>query len=226
MQPVIQHAWGVSPDEAITIQQRLAGRVEKIDRLGPVVRVAGIDVAYHKDADTLIASIVILDAQTLEVIEQRAVAGKACFAYVPGLFSFRELPPILELLATMQHRPDLIVCDGQGLAHPRRLGLASHLGVLFDIPTIGCGKTRYVGEYQAPGAARGSQAPLVDGEEVIGAVLRTQEGIKPIFVSIGHRVCLATACHWVLELAPHYRLPETTRQADQFGRQFQTLENA
>lgn len=220
MQPVIQHPWDVTPDDALEIQKHLAARVVKEDRLGPVARIAGIDVAYHKDNDTLIATVAVLDAMTLEVIEQRALAGQARFPYVPGLFSFRELPPVIELLATLEQRPDLIICDGQGIAHPRRLGLASHLGVLFDVPTIGCGKTRFIGEHLPPPNQRGGIAALMDGDEQIGAALRTQDGTNPVYVSIGHNVTLETACKWVLAASPRFRLPETTRCADQHGRQF------
>lgn len=220
MQPVLQHPWDITPSQAIALQQQLSQHVIRQDQVGAITRIAGIDVAYHKDNDTLIASIVVVDAQSLEVIEERAWADTTVFPYVPGLFSFRELPSIIKLLSTVTCRPDLIICDGQGIAHPRRLGLASHLGVLFDIPTIGCGKSRYIGEFTPPANDRGARSDLVDGDEVIGAALRTQQNIKPVFVSVGHRVSLETACQWVLHAAPHYRLPETTRLADRYGRQF------
>ncbi|WP_252091241.1 deoxyribonuclease V [Pseudomonas sp. MWU13-3659] len=220
MHPVIQHRWDISPSDAITLQQALAKQVIKTDQLGAISRIAGIDVAYHKNNDTLIATIVVLDAETLEIIEARAWEDTSTFPYVPGLFSFRELPSIIKLLSTVENQPDLIICDGQGIAHPRRLGLASHLGVLFDIPTIGCGKSRYIGEYTTPAAERGARSDLIDGPEIIGAALRTQHNIKPVFVSIGHRISLATACQWVLKATPNYRLPETTRLADRYGRQF------
>ncbi|TDJ78133.1 deoxyribonuclease V [Pseudomonas putida] len=219
MQPVMQHPWNITPTEALNLQLRLSSLVVKEDQLGPIVRIAGIDVAYHKDSDTLVASAVVVDAESLEVIEEQALAGKASFPYVPGLFSFRELPSISTLLANLKCRPDLIICDGQGIAHPRRFGLASHLGVLYDIPTIGCGKSRYIGEYDMPLEARGCQTGLYDGVEQIGAVLRTQQNIKPVFVSIGHRISLKTACQWILKTTRKYRLPETTRLADRYGRQ-------
>lgn len=215
----MQHPWNITPTEALNLQLRLSSLVVKEDQLGPIVRIAGIDVAYHKDRDTLVASAVVVDAESLEVIEEQALAGKASFPYVPGLFSFRELPSISTLLANLKCRPDLIICDGQGIAHPRRFGLASHLGVLYDIPTIGCGKSRYIGEYDMPLEARGCQTGLYDGVEQIGAVLRTQQNIKPVFVSIGHRISLKTACQWILKTTRKYRLPETTRLADRYGRQ-------
>lgn len=220
MQPVIQHPWDITPSEAIDLQIRLSKLVVKQDQLGPISSIAGIDVAYHKENDTLIASIVVVDAESLEIIEEHAWSGTTSFPYVPGLFSFRELPSIVKLLSTITHRPDLIICDGQGIAHPRRFGLASHLGVLYDIPTIGCGKSRFIGEYAPPLDERGCQSGLFDGAELIGAALRTQKNVKPVFVSIGHRISLETACHWVLNATRHYRLPETTRLADRYGRQF------
>ncbi|WP_313741166.1 deoxyribonuclease V [Pseudomonas sp.] len=220
MTPLINHAWDITPDEAITLQLWLSKRVVRVDELSTVSKIAGIDVAYHKQNATVVASIVVVDAETLEVVERLAYSDVALFPYLPGLFSFRELPAIIKLFRNLQTRPDLIICDGQGIAHPRRFGLASHLGVLFDIPTIGCGKSRYVGDYTPPAVARGSLSYLVDGTEVIGAALRTQENINPVFVSIGHKVSLETACHWVLKATRHYRLPETTRLADQYGRHF------
>lgn len=215
MNPVIKHDWNISETEALRLQQELAAKVIKTDQVNKIKLIAGVDVAYQKDNDKLVAAVVIIDAKTLEVVETATSEDKEQFPYIPGLFSFRELPPLIKAFAKLQHTPDLVVCDGQGYAHPRRFGLACHLGVIFDIPTIGCGKTRLLGEYQNPAATRGAIAPLVDHDEVIGNVLRTQTDINPIYVSIGHRVSLETACKWVLQLAPEYRLPETTRQADQ-----------
>ncbi|MDX1693972.1 MAG: deoxyribonuclease V [Ketobacteraceae bacterium] len=215
MKPGISHSWDLSKEEALEQQKKLAAKVITNDQIGEVKFVAGVDVAYSKDSDRLIAAVVILDAETLEIIETATAEGINRFPYIPGLFSFRELPPLAKACANLQHRPDLVVCDGQGIAHPRRFGLACHFGVIFDIPTIGCGKTRLIGEYKEPDITRGSVAPLVDHDEVVGNALRTQHGINPIYVSIGHRVSLSTACEWILKLSPQYRLPETTRTADQ-----------
>ncbi|MCG9768451.1 deoxyribonuclease V [Pseudoalteromonas piscicida] len=215
MQPVIQHSWNISETEALRLQTELAAKVSLDDQLGEIALIAGVDVAYAKETDKIVAAVVILDAQTLEVVETSITEGKARFPYIPGLFSFRELPPLLSAFSQLQHTPDLIVCDGQGYAHPRRFGLACHLGIILDIPTIGCGKTRLLGQYQEPEKERGATAPLIDVGEVIGQVLRTQTDVKPIFVSSGHRISLATACEWILRLSPQYRLPETTRKADQ-----------
>jgi deoxyribonuclease V len=215
MEPTFTHAWNLSEAEALALQQQLASRVIKNDQLGDVQLVAGVDVAYDKHSDKLFAAVVILDAQTLQIIETATAEDVARFPYIPGLFSFRELPPIAEALTKLNQTPDLIVCDGQGIAHPRRFGLACHLGIMYNIPTIGCGKTRLIGEADTPDIKRGAYAPLLDNDEVIGSVLRTQDNINPVYVSIGHRVSLQTACEWVLKLSPKYRLPETTRQADQ-----------
>ncbi|MGB3623980.1 MAG: deoxyribonuclease V [Ketobacter sp.] len=215
MQPVITHPWDISETEALRLQQSLAAKVIKEDQFNEIKLVAGVDVAYAKESDKLVAAVVILDAATLEVIETATATDNAQFPYIPGLFSFRELPPLIKAFDQLQHTPDLIICDGQGYAHPRRFGLACHLGVIFDVPTIGCGKTRLLGKHQEPDKERGAVAPLIDNDEVIGNVLRTQTNINPTYVSIGHRFSLATACEWILNLSPKYRLPETTRQADQ-----------
>ncbi|MDI2132014.1 endonuclease V [Yinghuangia seranimata] len=189
-----------------------------VDTTGPgpaaVRRVAGLDVAYAEDSDRLAAAVVVLDAETLTVLESSVVEGHAHFPYVPGLFAFRELPSLVEALDGLSAPPDLLVCDGQGLAHPRRFGLACHIGVHTGIPSIGVGKTAFVGTYDPPGAARGERSDLVLDGDVVGAVLRTQPGVKPVFVSVGHGLSLPEACAHVLALSPRFRLPETTRAAD------------
>ncbi|MCC5697475.1 endonuclease V, partial [Klebsiella pneumoniae] len=177
---------------------------------------AGLDVAY-RDGDDLVAVVTVLDVTTLSVVDSAVVRGEAEFPYVPGLFAFREAPPLLDALDELSVRPDVLVCDGQGLAHPRRFGLACHLGVLTDLPSIGVGKTA-MGRYEPPGEERGDWSPLQLDGEVVGRALRTQQGVKPVFVSIGHRFTLDAACDLVLRLAPRYRLPETTRTADHLGR--------
>jgi deoxyribonuclease V len=212
--PVLSHPWRLTLPDARALQQRLAGQVIDEDRLGPVRWVAGADIAYAKDSDTLHAAAVVLDARTLEVVETSAVRREAAFPYVPGFLSFRELPPLLEAFARLARRPDLVLCDGQGRAHPRRFGLACHLGVLLDLPAIGCGKSRLLGAHREPGRTRGCGCRLVDGGEVIGRVLRTRTDVRPVYISVGHRVSLATACRWVLRLARSYRLPEPVRAAD------------
>ncbi|MET9068214.1 endonuclease V [Streptosporangium sandarakinum] len=203
--------------EAEAIQDELR---PLLDLTGPGPRrpalVAGVDVAYA--GDRLAAAVAVLDGGTLEVVEQVAVGAPVAFDYVPGLLAFRELPALLDALGRLTVVPDLVVCDGYGLAHPRRFGLACHLGVLTGLPAIGVGKTAFVGSYAEPGPERGSASDLTLDGEVVGRVLRTRDGVKPVFVSVGHRVDLDTACHNVLALTPSYRLPETTRVADRLSR--------
>lgn len=185
---------------------------------------AGLDVAYAGDGrgtgDLVAAAVVVIDTGTLEVVERATAVGRTAFPYVPGLFAFRELPVLVEALRTLRVTPDLLLCDGYGLAHPRRFGLACHLGVLTGVPTAGVGKTPFVGSYDrgALGDDRGSYADLTDGGETVGRALRTQKGVKPVYVSTGHLVDLPTATAHVLAMAPRYRLPETTRQADRLCR--------
>lgn len=200
------------------------------DRLRPLVlpaetgrpaprTVAGVDVAYSGDGDRVAAAVVVLDAGTLEVLESATAVGTARFPYVSGLLAFRELPPLLEALGRLRTLPDLVVCDGYGVAHPRRFGLACHLGVLTGLPTIGVAKTSLRPFTHAePGPARGSASALVDGTEEVGRVLRTQDRVRPVFVSVGHRTGLDEASALTLALAPRYRLPETTRAADALSR--------
>ncbi|MFI6800409.1 endonuclease V [Streptosporangium canum] len=203
--------------EAEAIQDELR---PLLDLTGPGPRtpatVAGVDVAY--DGERLAAAVAVLDGSTLEVVEQVTVGGRVAFDYVPGLLAFREVPALLEALERLTVTPDLVVCDGYGLAHPRRFGLACHLGVLTGLPTIGVGKTAFVGSYPDPAPERGSWTDLTLDGDVVGRVLRTRHGVKPVFVSVGHRVDLDTACHNVLTLTPHYRLPETTRVSDRLSR--------
>lgn len=203
-----------SKDEMIAEQRRLATLVVRHDDVSAIRCVAGIDVAYDDDNGHMVAAAVTLDVATLAVAEIKVVHGTPSVPYHPGLFSFRELPIVLEALGRLTRTPDLVVCDGHGIAHPRRLGLASHLGVVTGIPTIGCAKSRLIGDHDTPAAQRGSHSPLYDSGEVVGAVLRTQADIRPLYVSIGHRIALDTACDWILRLSPRYRLPETTRAAD------------
>lgn len=208
--------WPVTEADARQVQDGLRGRVV-LDEPGPppgTGRVTGVDVAYDDARDVVVAAAVVLDAATLDVVEEATAAGRVPFPYVPGLLAFRELPAVLAALESLAADPGLVVCDGYGRAHPRRLGLASHLGVLTGLPTMGVAKNPFTFSYAPPGAARGSGAPLVDDGDVVGRALRTQGGVKPVFVSVGHRVDLDTACAHTLRLAPRFRLPESTRRAD------------
>ena len=200
------------------IQKELRARVIHSDHLPAKVKyIAGTDVAYNVDDNTMIGAVVILDAETLEVVETAHHEMGTTFPYVPGLFSFREIPALLEAFKKLKIQADLIVCDAQGIAHPYGMGMATHLGLELDIPTIGCAKKRLLGEYEKstlPTQRGANQTLIFEGKEVCAA-LRTQNDIKPMFVSIGHKVSLKTALSWVLKLCSKYRLPETTRQADQ-----------
>jgi deoxyribonuclease V len=213
----LDHAWDLSVAEARAVQAALARRVERDDRLDTIRAVAGVDVAYGRGGP-LKAAGVVLTFEGLTTLETETVTMDARFPYVPGYLSFREIPAVLALLERLAVRPDLILCDGQGIAHPRRFGLASHLGVVTGLPTIGVAKSRLVGEHGEPGRDRGNWVPLIDKGETIGAVLRTRTGVKPIYVSIGHRVCLETAIRLVLACTPRFRLPETTRAADRLSK--------
>jgi deoxyribonuclease V len=208
-----QHPWDVTPKQAIQIQKQLAPWVETLDRLDPVTRVAGIDVGFEANGTITRAAVAVLSYPGLELVEQRLARTPTRFPYVPGLLSFREIPSVLKALEQLRQLPDLMLCDGQGLAHPRRLGIACHLGLLTDIPTIGVGKTRLIGQHGEVPKAKGGWSALVDHDQIIGAVLRTRQGVKPLYISAGHRVSLETAIAYTLACTTRYRLPETTRWA-------------
>lgn len=213
MEPHIEHSWNLTPAEAITLQNELRQWVELEDRVSDIRQVAGVDVGFEQEGTVTRAAVVVLTFPGLQVVEKSLARLPTTFPYVPGLLSFRELPAVLAALNALKTRPDVILCDGQGIAHPRRFGIASHLGVLLDIPTIGVAKTRLIGKYSDPSESKGSWSPLLDKEEIIGAVLRTRSGAKPVYISPGHRICLGTAISITLACTTRYRLPETTRQA-------------
>lgn len=182
--------------------------------------VAGVDVAYDRRGRSGVAraAAVVFSFTGLEILDSAALSLAVDFPYVPGLLTFREAPAALAVLEKLSVRPDVLLCDGQGLAHPRRLGFASHLGLFLDTPSIGVAKSVLVGAYAEPGPDKGDWTPLIDREEVVGAALRTRSGARPIFVSIGHRVSLATAIDLVLRCTTRFRLPETTRAADRLSK--------
>ncbi|MBW8685038.1 deoxyribonuclease V [Chitinophaga rhizophila] len=212
----------LTEQQAIGLQEVLREQVIQEDRLPAEIKlIAGVDVEYDKDSDLIAGAFVLLDYNTLDVVEVATHCMEVTFPYIPGLFSFREMPVLLEAWSKLTQRPDVIICDGQGRAHPRRFGLACHMGVVLDVPTLGCGKTRLLGEYVSPGMERGAVSPLLaeDDGEHIGNALRTQKGINPVFVSVGHKVSLETATSIVLKMCREFRLPETTRKADHYGRE-------
>ena len=183
---------------------------------GPIATVAGTDCAFVDGGRRVLAAAVLCDAATMEVLATAESLLPCRFPYVPGLLSFREARAVIEAVKRLGRRPDLLMCDGQGLAHPRGMGLASHVGLLLDVPTIGVAKSRLCGEHRAPGARRGCRAQLRLDGEVIGSVVRTRTGVRPLYVSVGHRVDLATAVRWTLRCCRGVRLPEPTRRAHQF----------
>jgi len=207
------HSWDLSTPQARDLQLELAARVNVTRPLTSFETVAGADVSYELRGKWLYAAIVVLRAGTWEVIETSEVVAEAKFPYVPGLLSFREAPPVIEAYKHLKIRPDVLIGDGQGIAHPRRLGFATHLGLWLNIPTVGCAKSWLFGEYEEPGPERGEWSPLTDGGETIGAVLRTRARVKPLFVSSGHLCDLKGAIDVVLATTNQYRQPITTRLA-------------
>ncbi|MFI6105334.1 endonuclease V [Streptomyces sp. NPDC051310] len=208
--------WPTDEAGALAVQDELRGRVVLDEPAPPpgTVPITGVDVAYDDERDLVAAAAVVLDARTLAVVEEATAVGRVSFPYVPGLLAFREIPAVLAALGALTTAPGVVVCDGYGQAHPRRFGLASHLGVLTGLPVIGVAKNPFTFTYEQPAPERGASSPLLaDGEEV-GRALRTQDGVKPVFVSAGHRVTSADACAYTLHLTPHYRIPESTRRAD------------
>lgn len=201
----------LSPKEAVQVQRRLASQVVIAPLSRPPTTVAGIDVAIR--GRTAKAAVVALSYPDLDVLEQEVAELPVAFPYVPGLLAFREIPVVLEALRQLKITPDVLMCDGQGLAHPRRMGLATHLGLVLDWPTIGCAKSRLVGTHGPVAAERGAWQPLEDQGETIGAAVRTRPGVKPVYVSPGHKADLATTISIVLVCAPRYRIPEPTRLA-------------
>lgn len=207
------HRWNVTPARAIEIQRRLARRVRIEPLAGPVRFVAGADVTFTPDEAYCIAGIVVWDLLRREIAESAVARRAARFPYVPGLLSFREAPAVLAAVRKLRIMPDAFMFDGQGLAHPRRFGLACHVGLCLDRPSLGCAKSRLCGEYEEPAQSRGASSPLRLGDETVGAVLRTRDGVKPVYVSVGHRVTLRDAVRLVLDCDQGVRLPEPTRRA-------------
>jgi deoxyribonuclease V len=207
------HPWDVSPKEAIEIQQALQQRLVLRDDFGEIKTVAGVDVGFEEDNTVTRAAVAVLDFQTLEVVETAIARRPTTFPYIPGLLSFREIPAVLEAMLKLHHVPDLLLCDGQGIAHPRRFGIAAHLGLLLDIPSIGVAKSRLTGTHGELPPEKGGCIPLMDKGEQIGVVLRTRANVKPLYISPGHRVAIKTAHERVMECVTRYRLPETTRLA-------------
>ncbi|MGH8593040.1 MAG: deoxyribonuclease V [Gammaproteobacteria bacterium] len=209
----LRHPWELAPKQAIALQNELRTRVMAWDALPTLERVAGVDVGFESNGQITRAAVAVLSFPDLAVIEHAIAHCETRFPYVPGLLSFREAPAVLEALTKLKSRPDVLLCDGQGLAHPRRFGLACHLGVVTDLASVGVAKTRLLGDHKAPPKGRGTWTELRERDEVIGAVLRTRVGVKPVFVSVGHKISLKSAVELVMACVTRYRLPETTRLA-------------
>jgi deoxyribonuclease V len=210
------HNWAVSPQQAVAIQKDLASAVvrQRTDQR-PMRLIAGVDAAFSPDGRRCLAGVVLWDGEGQAVVEQQLASRRLFFPYIPGLLTLREAPAILAALRKLRHTPDVLLCDGQGIAHPRRLGIACHLGLVTGLPAIGCAKSRLIGAHEEPARQKGSIVPLFDNEERIGSVVRTRDGVRPVYVSIGHRIDLSTAEQLVLSCAIRFRLPEPIRLADQ-----------
>lgn len=215
----MMHSWPTTIAEAQAIQDRLRFQVITSDALGPIRTIAGLDAGYEANpsapAESLArAAVVVLEFPSLQPLDYAVARRPTAFPYIPGFLSFREAPAALDALAMLKTPPDLLICDGQGIAHPRRLGIAAHIGVLTDLPTIGCAKSLLIGRHGPVPDERGAFVSLVHRGEEIGVVLRTRSGVRPLYISVGHRISLPTAIHYVMACVTRYRLPETTRAAD------------
>ncbi|MFQ4142379.1 deoxyribonuclease V [Chlorogloeopsis sp. ULAP02] len=213
-----RHSWTLTVEEAIAIQEQLQAEVITVDQLKqPVQYVAGVDMGFEADGTISRAAVAVLSFPDLQLQETSIARRPTSFPYIPGFLSFREIPAVLDALEKIKLTPDIILCDGQGIAHPRRFGIACHLGVIVDIPSIGVAKSLLVGKHQDLSDIRGSWQPLVYKGDTVGAALRTRSGVKPVYISSGHRISLPTAIDYVLRCTTKYRLPETTRIADKLA---------
>lgn len=212
--------WPTTFDEALEVQQRLRTQVVTHDDFGAIHTVAGVDAGYEADPAApdgpgiARAAVVVLALPSLEPLDYAVAREPTSFPYVPGFLSFREAPAVLAALGRLRVRPDLLICDGQGIAHPRRFGIACHVGLLADLPAIGCAKSLLVGRHASLPDERGAMVPLIDRGEQVGVALRSRVGTKPLYISAGHRIGLPSAVAYVLACLTKYRLPETTRAAD------------
>ena len=211
------HSWDVTTSEARAIQEDLRARVVLRDEVGDVRFVAGVDCGFEENDTMTRAAVAVLSFPELELVDFSMVRQPTTFPYVPGFLSFREVPAVMAAMAQLQQQPDLVLCDGQGTAHPRRFGIACHLGVLTGLPCIGVAKSRLLGEWEELPGAKGSWVEMIDQGEVVGAVVRTRQDVKPLYVSVGHKLSLPTAVDFVMKCVTQYRLPETTRLADRLA---------
>jgi deoxyribonuclease V len=215
MQTKKLHSWDLSYSQAIALQKSIACKVQFTPLKASPKLIAGIDCAFNKNGKKIIAAVVVLKLSDFVPVETTSALRKTTFPYIPGLLSFREAPVCIAAVEKLKSKPDLFIIDGQGIAHPRRLGLAAHLGLFFNKPTIGCAKSRLTGSFEEPSLEKGAYSPLKDKEEVIGAVVRTRTNVKPVFVSVGNKCLLKDAVTITLDCTTKYRLPEPTRLAHQ-----------
>ncbi len=212
------HPWNLTPQEAISIQEELAPKVMIQPPQGNLRLVAGLDTAFHRTGPRCVAAVVLWDIEAQKTLERHVAESECTFPYIPGLLSFREAPALLAALGCLEQTPDVLLLDGHGIAHPRRFGIACHLGLITGLPAIGCAKTRLCGSFQEPPFLKGGWSPLEDSGEVIGTALRTRDGVRCVFVSPGHLMDLDNARRIVLKCSPRYRIPEPIRLADQLAR--------
>jgi deoxyribonuclease V len=210
------HPWNVTPREAMKIQEALKLQVVLQGAPGDIRLVAGADIALDKETNKGYAGVIVFRFPELIEVERRHAVKELTFPYIPGLLAFREAPVLLQAFSELQHEPDVVILDGQGIAHPRRMGIASHMGLLLDIPSIGCAKSRLVGSFEEPGPHAGEYTLLMDADEVIGAVLRTRDNVNPVFISPGHKIDLSASIEIIMKCVDGYRIPKPTRLADHF----------
>ena len=220
------HPWNVSPKEAIEIQNKLRSRIVIAPFKKDVKKIAGVDASYSKRDQTMWAAVVVMDMQSLQTIEKGWYREVVRYPYIPGLLSFREIPTILNALKGLKDEPDLILCDGQGIAHPRRMGIAAHLGLILDMPTIGCAKNLLIGYSKAPPDKKGSFTYIRYKKEIVGASLRTREGVKPVYISPGYGIDLEDSISIIMRCITKYRLPEPIREAHRLSNYLRKKEEA
>ncbi len=218
MKRTYNHSFDIAPQEAIHMQNKLSKRVITYDCYDSIEYIAGVDVHYSKTSESLTAAAVLVNASSFEIVEVQIAKDLAKFPYIPGLFSFREAPAICKALEKLKNAPDLIFCDGHGIAHPRKFGLACHIGILFDIPTIGCAKNNLVGKADTPDLQAGSYKPIRHNNATLGYTLRTKENVKPVYISIGHKISAKSIVERTLDSCTKFRLPQPIRFADQYSK--------
>jgi len=222
MNTSLRHSWKVTPREAIRIQEEFRKKLRLRPLETPCQTVAAADVSYSRSDEKLFAAFLIFSYPDLALLESAAARGRVSFPYLPGLLTFREAPILLKAFSKLARKPNVILIDGQGIAHPRSMGIASHLGILLDLPSIGCAKSRLFGKETEPGLEKGSFVPLMEGEQTVGMIVRTRAGVKPVYVSPGHKMDMDGSVKMVLSLCREYRIPEPLRQAHIFVNQLKS----